>query len=331
MSKSLMDSLEKRWLDFLDGVQEFFESGKFAIFAISLLFFTALLLGAGLFIPKSFGKLGKIAEEFKVWCFGYDPTTGTYDWGYFSSFFGVPLMLGGILWFLWGDQVKALWKRKKATFGKLIGLSLVITLTSALALTSFYDPLAAKASSAIFSAEKSRTSYHPPEFTLTDHRGNRISLTDLKDKIVMVTGVYSSCSTACPMIMAQAKEAVEALTPEERSYLRVLAITLDPDRDDVERLGEMAKAHSLPYPLYRLLTGPKEKIFDILDRFGFIRYRNKDGIIQHNNLFLLIDKNQKIAYRFYLGKQQLQWLIRSLKLLIAEKIEESGKERNVKE
>ena len=323
LKKTSTLSLESFFEIISEKLEVFFDSGRFAAFALALLTSTVAFLSISFFLPKNFGKIGQIAVEFRVWCFGYNPASGKYDFGYFIPFLGVPLMLGGAIWALWGQNLKSLWRKEKKALFLSIATAVAINGLGVFLLLGFYSPLAVKASSAIFPAEKLRTDYIPPQFILTDHRGKEFSLSQIiGKKIILLTGVYSSCGSACPMIMAQSKEAVAALLPEERELVRVLAITLDPERDDPKRLNEMAKAHGLPYPLYRMLTGPKERVEDILDRFGFVRNRDKDGIIQHNNLFLLIDKNGKIAYRFYLGKQQLQWLIRALKLLIFEKEEE---------
>jgi protein SCO1 len=52
---------------------------------------------------------------------------------------------------------------------------------------------------------------------------------------------------------------------------------------------------------------------------GIERVRNAEtGLIDHANLFLVIDRQGRVAYRFTLGDRQEQWLVSALRLLLAE-------------
>jgi cytochrome oxidase Cu insertion factor (SCO1/SenC/PrrC family) len=42
------------------------------------------------------------------------------------------------------------------------------------------------------------------------------------------------------------------------------------------------------------------------------------GVIDHTNLFLLVDRQGKLAYRFSLGPRQERWLGSALRLLLEE-------------
>ena len=59
-----------------------------------------------------------------------------------------------------------------------------------------------------------------------------------------------------------------------------------------------------------------------LDAMDVVRNRNPDtGLIDHTNLFLLIDRDGRVAYRFGLGARQRQWLTSALRILLREPIE----------
>jgi cytochrome oxidase Cu insertion factor (SCO1/SenC/PrrC family) len=61
------------------------------------------------------------------------------------------------------------------------------------------------------------------------------------------------------------------------------------------------------------------EVNDVLDRLEISRSANPmSGEIDHANLFLLIDKGGKLAYRLTLGAQQEQWLVEALRVLVAE-------------
>jgi len=44
----------------------------------------------------------------------------------------------------------------------------------------------------------------------------------------------------------------------------------------------------------------------------------KTGVIDHSNLFILVDRQGRVSYRLTLGSRQQQWLISALQVLLAE-------------
>ncbi|CAG0962485.1 hypothetical protein PLCT2_00838 [Planctomycetaceae bacterium] len=121
------------------------------------------------------------------------------------------------------------------------------------------------------------------------------------------------------MIFAQLRTVTDALSAAELKQLTIAAITLDPERDDVARLAAISESQKLPLPTYQLLTGPSKRVNDTLDNYGFIRKHDPEtGEIDHNNLFIVIDRGGRVAYTFTLGQTQQAWLIEALHKLLAE-------------
>jgi protein SCO1/2 len=137
--------------------------------------------------------------------------------------------------------------------------------------------------------------------------------------VVVVTGVYAHCVSTCPMILLQAKSVLAELTPEERASVTVVAVTLDPERDRPPELAALALRNGVHAPSFRLATGDPAAVGATLDAYGISRRRDAEsGVIDHANLFAVIDRDGRIAYRFTLGELQRDWLARALRLLIAE-------------
>jgi protein SCO1/2 len=131
--------------------------------------------------------------------------------------------------------------------------------------------------------------------------------------------VYERCAQSCPAILEQARRAVEALPVAERSDVRVLGVTLDPGSDTPAALARLAARHGLAPPLYQLVTGAPEDVEPVLDRMSVARRRDAEtGVIDHANLFLLVDRDGRLAYRFSLGPRQARWLAAALRVLLAE-------------
>lgn len=119
--------------------------------------------------------------------------------------------------------------------------------------------------------------------------------------------------------MAQAKSVVARLTAEEKEDVHFLAVTLDPEQDSVKALKSFCSFHEISAPRYHMLTGDAVQINDTLDRMGIERqYNPETHQIDHVNVFLVLDRTGKIAYRFSLGNLQEDWLVKAVKLLCSE-------------
>lgn len=121
------------------------------------------------------------------------------------------------------------------------------------------------------------------------------------------------------MILGQAKRAVARLNEEEQADVRLVGVTLDPEHDTRESMARMARGQEVAAPFFNLCIGEPATVNPILDKMGIERHRDeKTGVIEHTNLFLVIDRGGKIAYRLSLGSLQEAWLVEALKLLCAE-------------
>src|SRR5690606_11844221 len=110
-----------------------------------------------------------------------------------------------------------------------------------------------------FPAERVRTAYQPPPIELTDHEGQKLVLADLEGKVVVLTGISSSCGFTCPMLMAQAKRAWAELDPAQQEQVSFVAITLDPKNDTPEVLASLAAGQGVSAPAFRMVTGDPAK------------------------------------------------------------------------
>lgn len=297
-------------------IQGFFEGGGFPVFALCLIVFYQLLLLALLLMPAGETGLAAFADEFRVWCFGYDPATGSLEWGYVAGMMTPPLVLGAVLVLVWFEPLRALLRHPAALVAPA-GAAALLVAGAAGAFSVLGSTL--DRGELPFPAEALRTSHRPPELRLTNQVGERVDLGQLRGKVVMLTGVYASCPHTCPLILAQAKRTIGKLTPEEQADLRVVAVTMDPAHDSPEVLAELAGMHGMEAPLYNLVTGDANEVERILDAMGITRKRDPEtDVIDHANLFLLVDRDGEVAYRLTLGELQERWLVSALELLLRE-------------
>jgi protein SCO1/2 len=296
--------------------RRFVAGGGFPCFALSLLVFYQLFLLAILFAPGGAGGMGAFADEFRIWCFGYDPATGHFEPGLLVSMLTPPLLLGPVLIGVWWTPLRVALARPARLAAPVAAAAAIVAASAAgFALLGTQR----EGGELPFPAEELRTALPAPVLRLVNQANQPVDLAALRGKVVLLTAVYASCPHTCPAILAQAKRAIEAVPPEARADLRVVAVTLDPSHDSSSVLAELADMHELEAPLYQLVTGPPDEVEGVLDHMGVARTRDpQTGVIDHANLFLLLDRSGTLAYRLTLGERQERWLVSALQLLLRE-------------
>ncbi len=310
-------------MGFVNQFQKFIIGWRFAVLMLSVLFFFTLLMILVILLPTDAGPLASFAEDFKVWCFRYDPATGTLEWSYVVMFLLQPLLIGTVILAVWWNQLRQVFRFQRQRLFPYIGGGLMVVLVAAVGFSiAFPVDGQAREEDLPFPAEKLRTEFWAPDFSLIDHRGQPIQLSWFRGKVVVVSAVYARCGHTCPLILQQAKRVLARLTPSEKKQLKVLIISLDPENDSPEILQTLATNQQLDVPYIHFLTGAPGAVNQALDRYSISRQKDPEtGVISHANLFVLVDKAGRVAYRFTLGDQQEKWLVTALKLLIQEPAE----------
>jgi protein SCO1/2 len=93
------------------------------------------------------------------------------------------------------------------------------------------------------------------EVPLVDHEGRATSLREVVDTDlpVLVNFIFTSCTTVCPIMTTGFAQFSERLGPD-RSRVRLVSISIDPETDTVERLRAYAARHRAG-PSWQFLTG----------------------------------------------------------------------------
>lgn len=302
-------------------LRRFFTGAGFpACLIAGTLVYEAFLI-AVIFMPAGSGIWGQFSEDFKRWCFSYDPRTGGMSWGAVWVMVAEPVFLAGITAYLWRSSLRALftWRGLGAHWKAMTGGALAALLTSG-TLFAYGSQGADPAEELLpFPGERIRTKIEPPAFLLTDHRGAPVSLEQLKGRVVLLTGVYTTCSTACPQILRELKNLTDALPPELSGRFTAVALSLNPEYDTSDMMKAIASAYGFPYPGFHFVNGDPGVMHDLLTRFQFAPVKNAEtGAIDHANLFLLLDACGRIAYRFNLSERHLPWLHQATRDLLQE-------------
>jgi protein SCO1/2 len=105
-----------------------------------------------------------------------------------------------------------------------------------------------------------------PDFSLTERSGQPLVLGDLRGKIWLANFIYTACQDTCPLQTAAMAKLQEELVGENR--VRLVSISVDPERDTPEVLSAYAKRYDADPQRWLFLTGEPSAIYR-LAREGF--------------------------------------------------------------
>ena len=154
---------------------------------------------------------------------------------------------------------------------RIYGLALVIALAGVGMLTSaavISRNQPAPAASGGRGGEVWGGSYFP-NVPLIAHDGRRVRFFDdlIKDKVVLLNFIYTTCPDACPMETARLLEVQRILGDRVGKDVFFYSITIDPDHDTQPVLAEFAENWGIPEG-WKFLTGSKEDITLIRQKLG---------------------------------------------------------------
>jgi protein SCO1/2 len=300
----------------LSHLYEFFSSWRFPVLTLGVMLSVELFQVLMLFLPASESGVGAFAEEFRVWCYGLDVDKGGMEWGYVFMFLAQPAVLSLVLAGIWKTPIQQVFRSSPRQTLPYLAASAILVSAVLVSLVSLGAPQQAKAA---FPAVALRMDKDAHPVDLVNQDGARVTLDSLRGHVVVLTGVYATCGHTCPLIMGQIRRAVAKLAEPERAQVRVLAVTLNPEYDTTPVLKLASVRYQAPTPTYHFLGGDSGRVNEILDAYEIARKMNHDTKqIDHANLFIVLDKRGKVAYRLTLGEQQEQWLTAAMRLLARE-------------
>jgi len=130
---------------------------------------------------------------------------------------------------------------------------------------------------------------------LTNQAGVQHGLDVYAGQPVLVTMFYGSCPAACPLLIDTLRAVERAAPPEQRERLRVLLISIDPQRDTPQSLQELARVRHIDvsrWTLARTDAATVRRIAAILN----VQYRQlPNGDFNHASVITLLSPAGEIV------------------------------------
>ena len=151
------------------------------------------------------------------------------------------------------------------------------------------------AACALFTGCSDRASKLPdygavPPFEMTDSAGEPFNSLALAGKAWVVDFIYTNCPAECPL-MTSKMHAIEKQVRDDAD-VRLVSISVDPDRDTPAVLDNFAKRYGGATKQWIFLTGSPQTIHQV----AFTTFHVGDVInkINHSTKFVLVDKRGHI-------------------------------------
>ena len=129
-----------------------------------------------------------------------------------------------------------------------------------------------------------------PNTELLDHDGRKVHFFDdlIKDKVVAINFIYTSCPDSCPLETAQLMKVQEILGDRLGKDVFFYSISIDPKTDTPPVLKEYRERFGAKWTF---LTGKDEEITELRRKLGLYIEEIQDGSLNHN--VSMIIGNQK--------------------------------------
>lgn len=135
-----------------------------------------------------------------------------------------------------------------------------------------------------------------PDAVLVDRSGEELRFVSevLGEHIVVMDFIYTSCTTACPVLTAILKQVKTKLGERVGDDVAMVSLTVDPVTDTPERLGRYATEHGAG-DNWRFLTGPKARVDRLLEQLGAYT----PEFVDHPVSIMVGDPRRNVWYRFF--------------------------------
>jgi len=135
------------------------------------------------------------------------------------------------------------------------------------------------------------TVYHSVrDWSFVNQDSTVISNESLSDYIYITDVFFTSCPTICPKVMKQMLILYDEFKDDD--MVKMVSFTIDPKRDDVQRLKLYSSNLGVSSDKWHFLTGEKDNIYDVADDYFIVAHPDSDapGGFDHSGKIILTDK-----------------------------------------
>lgn len=150
-------------------------------------------------------------------------------------------------------------------------------------------------------------------YTLTEANGNPLPIEALRGRPLIVSLIYTSCGTVCPIGTRRLEDAVQQANRAIGSgRFNVLTVGFDARHDTPRRVAEFAAANGVRAANWRFASADAATLDRLLDDLGF-SYAAIAGGFEHISQTTILDAEGRIRRHVYGDEFPVQMLLEPLK------------------
>jgi protein SCO1/2 len=151
---------------------------------------------------------------------------------------------------------------------------------------------------------------------LTDSQGHRLSLGDYRGRPLIISLIYTSCSSVCPTTTQHLLDAVaEARRSLGADRFAVLTVGFDARHDTPARMATFARQQGIPVAAWRVASGDEATLTALMRDLGF-SYEAAAGGFEHITQTSIVDAQGRLYRHVYGDDFPLQVFIEPLKEVV---------------
>jgi protein SCO1/2 len=143
----------------------------------------------------------------------------------------------------------------------------------------------------------SARSIYQVESTWMTMNAQPVRLEYLQGKVQVLAMVYTTCESACPIIVNLMQRLEAALLPEFHSEVGFVLVSLDPERDTPSVLKAYRDKRHLDPASWSLLSGHPDDVLELATLLGIAYKRDQRGGFTHSNVMTLLNRAGEIVHR----------------------------------
>ncbi|MBS1929032.1 MAG: SCO family protein [Chitinophagaceae bacterium] len=163
--------------------------------------------------------------------------------------------------------------------------------------------------------------HHVKNISFTNQLGQKVSLDDLKGKIIVLDFFFTHCPSICPSLTRNMKKLQDSFQKND-SIVQFISFSVDPERDSVPQLRKFADRFKVDHDNWWFAQADRKTLYDFA--FSEIKASIADTRIDtafiHTENFFLLDSN-RVVRGWYNGldTNRLSQLARDIPILLLEK------------
>ena len=139
--------------------------------------------------------------------------------------------------------------------------------------------------------------YNLPEVWTTQN-GDDIALKELKGNVLVVVMIYTSCKTACPILikdMREIRKQVDTQIPKTAKGVKYLLVSIDPETDTPEHLKAFAKENNMDDDQWFFLRSNEEQTREFAAVLA-VNYKQISPVdFSHSNIISVFNKKGELV------------------------------------